>query len=284
MRSSPPLSACSRVPPEALALALAAAFLHAGWNVLLRGSDDVAARTVVVLCLSVVLFAPVAAFTWRVHVAALPYIAASAVLEAVYFVLLTAAYRRRELSVVYPIARGSAPVFVLLGTAVVLSRAGHGAQVAGVLLVACGVLLVRGLRRGVEGIGIGLAIGVLIASYTLVDKEGLHHAAPIAYLELVLLPIALVALPAYVWRWGFHPFTAQLNWSTLGAAIGSFGAYVLFLFALRLTAAPGVAAVRETSVVIAALLAAVFLRERVTLWRLAGAVAVAGGVAILAAA
>jgi drug/metabolite transporter (DMT)-like permease len=284
MRSSLRPSACSRVPPEALALALAAAFLHAGWNVLLRGSEDVAARTVAVLCLSVVLFAPVAAATWSVHARALPYIAASAVLEAVYFVLLTAAYRRRELSVVYPIARGSAPVLVLIGTAVVLSRAVSGPQVAGVLLVACGVLLVRGLRRGVEGIGIGLAIGVMIASYTLVDKEGLHHASPIPYLELVLLPIALVGLPVYVWRSGFHPFATQFTWSTLGAAVGSFGAYVLFLFALRLTSAPGVAAVRETSVVIAALLAAVFLRERVTWWRLLGAAAVAGGVAILASA
>jgi drug/metabolite transporter (DMT)-like permease len=184
---------------------------------------------------------------------------------------------------VYPIARGSAPVLVLIGTAVVLSRAVTAAQVAGVLLVACGVLLVRGLRRGVEGVGIGLAIGVMIASYTLVDKEGLHHASPIPYLELVLLPIAVVGLPVYVWRWGFHPFTAQFTLSTLGAAVGSFGAYVLFLFALRLTSAPGVAAVRETSVVIAALLAAVFLRERVTWWRLLGAAAVAGGVAVLAA-
>lgn len=271
------------MPPEALALALAAAFLHAGWNVLLRGSDDVAARTVVVLCLSVVLFAPVAAFTWSVRAAALPYVAASAVLEAAYFVLLIAAYRRRELSVVYPIARGSAPVLVLLGTTVVLARAVSGAQVAGVLLVAGGVLLVRGVRRGVEGVGIGLAIGVLIALYTLVDKEGLHHASPIPYLELVLLPIAVVALPVYVWRWGVHPLATQLTWPTLGAAAGSFGAYVLFLFALRLTAAPGVAAVRETSVVIAALLAAAFLRERVTWWRLLGAAAVAGGVAILAA-
>src|SRR5690348_6610964 len=101
--SSPPPSARSRVPPsghgrasgrtrrcapvpaEALALALAAAFLHAGWNVLLRGSADVAARTVAVLVLSVVLFAPAAAATWHVHAAALPYIAASSALEAVYF-------------------------------------------------------------------------------------------------------------------------------------------------------------------------------------------------------
>jgi drug/metabolite transporter (DMT)-like permease len=267
------------LPAEALALALAAAFLHAAWNVLLRGSDDVASRTVAVLCLSVLLFAPVAAATWSVRAAAVPYIAASAALEGAYFALLIAAYRRRELSVVYPVARGGAPVLVLLGTAVVLGRHVTGAEVAGVLLVALGVVLVRGIRRGAEGIAIGLAIAAFIASYTLVDKEGLRHAAPIPYLELVLIPCALAAL-----AWKPRALRSELSWSTLGAALGSFGAYVLFLFALRLTAAPGVAAVRETSVVIAALLAAAFLQERVTLLRLAGAAVVAGGVAVLATA
>jgi drug/metabolite transporter (DMT)-like permease len=76
----------------------------------------------------------------------------------------------------------------------------------------------------------------------------------------------------------------QLSWSTVLAALGSFGAYVLFLFALRLTAAPGVAAVRETSVVIGAALAALFLKEHVSWPRFAGAAAVAGGVALLAVA
>ena len=268
------------MPPEALLLALAAAVLHAAWNVLLRGSDDVGARTVAVLCVSVVVFAPVAAATWSVDAAAIPYVAASALLEALYFVLLTHAYRLRELSVVYPVARGSAPALVLAGTALVLGRAVSGAQVAGVLLVAAGVVLVRGLRRGAEGIGVGLAIGVAIAAYTLVDKEGLRHAAPVPYLELVLAPIAVAALL----RRGISPLRSQASWSTLGAAIGSFGAYVLFLFALRLTAAPGVAAVRETSVVIGVLLAAAFLGEHVTWPRLGGAVAVAGGVAVLAVA
>jgi drug/metabolite transporter (DMT)-like permease len=260
------------VPAEALLLALAAAFLHAAWNVLLRSSTDVAARTAAVLCLSVVLFAPAAAATWRVSWAAVPYIAVSAALEGVYFVLLIAAYRRRELSVVYPVARGSAPAFVLLGT-----LHASAAQVAGVLLVSAGVLFVRGLRRGAEGILVGLAIGVFIAAYTIVDKHGLRHAAPIPYLELVLAPLALLA---FVWR--PRAVREQASWSTLAAAAGSFGAYVLFLFALRLTAAPGVAAVRETSVVIGAVLAAVFLKERVTWVRFAGAAAVAAGVALLA--
>src|SRR5262249_25656139 len=150
----------------ALLLALAAAVLHAGWNVLLRGSEDVEARTAVVLGLSVLLFAPVAAATWSVSWAVAPYVAASAVLEGAYFGLLVVAYRRRELSVVYPIARGSAPLLVLLGTAVVLGREVSAESAVGVCLVAVGVVLVRGVRRGADGLLVALAIGCAIAGYT----------------------------------------------------------------------------------------------------------------------
>src|SRR4029079_10355944 len=153
-RSSPRPSNSARVPPEALALALAAAALHAGWNVFLRGSDDVEARFAVVLVLSILIFAPVAAATWSVSWAVAPYVAASAALEGVYFALLVAAYRRRELSVVYPGSRASARVLVLLGTVVALGRHVSAGAAAGVCLVAVGVVLVRGIRRGAGG-GLG---------------------------------------------------------------------------------------------------------------------------------
>jgi drug/metabolite transporter (DMT)-like permease len=270
------------VPPEAFALALAAAVLHAGWNVLLRGSDDVEARFAVVLGLSVLLFAPVAAATWSVSWSVAPYVAASAAFEALYFALLVAAYRRRELSVVYPIARGSAPLLVLLGTAIVLGRSVSPWAAVGVCLVAVGVVLVRGVKRGAEGVLVALAIGCAIAAYTLVDKDGLQHAATLPYLELVLIPVALLAVPVVVMRRGTGALRAQLTASTLVASVASFGAYALVLAALRLASAPEVAAVRETSVVIAALLAGSFLRERVGIERLAGAVSVTVGVVLIA--
>ena len=270
------------MPAEALAFALAAAVLHAVWNVVLRGSEDVETRTAIVLILSVLLFAPVAAATWSVSWAVVPYVAASAALEGVYFALLVAAYRRRDLSVVYPVARGSAPLLVLLGTALVLGRhVGAGAAI-GVCLVAVGVVLVRGITRRTEGVLVALAIGCAIAGYTLVDKEGLRHAAPLPYLELVLAPVALVALPLVAARRGVRALRAEIGLGALATAAASFGAYALVLAALRLAPAPEVAAVRETSVVIAALLAGSFLRERVSPERLAGAAAVAGGVALIA--
>jgi drug/metabolite transporter (DMT)-like permease len=270
------------VPADALALTLAAAVLHAGWNVFLRGSADVEARFAAVLGLSVLLFAPVAAATWSVSWAVAPYVAGSAAFEGLYFGLLVAAYKRRELSVVYPVARGSAPLLVLLGTAVVLGRHVSTGAAVGVCLVGLGVLLVRGVTRGAEGVLIALAIGCMIAGYTLVDKDGLHHAAALPYLELVLAPVALVAVPIVLMRRGAATLRAQLTAATVVVAAGSFGAYALVLAALRLAPAPEVAAVRETSIVLAALLAGAFLRERVGPKRFAGAAVVAGGVALIA--
>ena len=270
------------MPLDALGLALAAAVVHAGWNVLLHGSDDVEARTAAALALAVLVFAPVAAATWSVQLRAAPYIAASAVFEIAYFALLVAAYKRRDLSVVYPVARGSAPVLVLIGSAIVLGTSVSAGETVGVLLVASGVLLVRGVRRGASGLPIALTIGCTIAAYTLIDKQGLHHATPIPYLELTTAAVAVALCSSLLVRRGSAPLRAQLGWTTFAAGVGSFCAYCLFLFALRLAPAPGVAAVRETSVVFAAGLAALFLHERVTPSRLAGAGIVAGGVALLA--
>ena len=97
-----------------------------------------------------------------------------------------------------------------------------------------------------------------------------------------LAPVALLAVTLAASRRGTRALHEQLTASTLMAAVGSFGAYALILAALRLAPAPQVAAVRETSVVIAALLAGTFLHERVGVERLAGAVAVAVGVALIA--
>lgn len=226
--------------------------------------------------------APAAALWWHLDAAAWPFIGASSALEVSYFALLAAAYRRAELSVVYPLARGLAPVLVLVGSVALTGAATSPAQVAGVVLVATGVLLVRGLRRGDRiGLAFGLVIACCIASYTVVDKHGVAHATPLAYLELVSIAMALVYAPALAAVRGPALIRAELRWESLVAGAASFGAYALVLAALRLAPAASVAAVRETSVLIATALAAIFLRERVTPWRLAGAALVAGGVVMI---
>ena len=191
---------------------------------------------------------------------AIPYMAISAVLELVYVALLAAAYGRAELSVVYPVARGLAPVLVLAAGVVALGVGTSASEVAGVLLVAAGVVLVRGLGRGSSGgVGFGLAIGACIAGYTLADARGVDHADPLAYLVVVLAAPAVAYLAIVALRGGIPRLRAELGWSPVFIGLASFGAFALALFALQRASAASVASVRETSVVIAVALAAPFL-------------------------
>jgi drug/metabolite transporter (DMT)-like permease len=273
------------VSASALALALSAAALHAGWNLLLARARDVQAATAVTIALSVAVFAPLAAATWRVDPAIWPYALGSAAFELVYFVLLAYAYATAELSLVYPVARGGAPVLALAFSLLVLSSDLSAVDAAGVLTVAAGVVFVRGLRRADgRALTLALAIAACIAGYTLCDSYATDRASPFAYLELVIGPPALLFL-AWVWRRrGRDVLRAEVGIHTLFAALASFGAYALVLLALRLAPAASVAAVRETSVVIAVVLAGVVLREPVTRPRILGALAVVAGVALLASA
>ena len=152
------------------------------------------------------------------------------------------------------------------------------------LLVAAGVLLVRGrpASGSAADIGLALATAVFIASYTLVDKRGLEHADPFPYLELILAPTALIYVAVALALRGPRAVRAELSPRTALAGVGMFASYGLALEALDRASAPAVAAVRETSVVIAAGLAAVFLREPVGAARAGGSVMVAGGIAAIA--
>jgi drug/metabolite transporter (DMT)-like permease len=256
------------VPASALGLALAAALVHALWNLLLAGARDSQAATAVGMCVGCVLFLP--ALVGDVSGDAVPWLVASSALELAYFALLALAYSRAELSAVYPLARGSAPVFVLAVAGVPLAL-----QAVGVVLVAIGVVLVRG---GARGSLLALAVGACIAAYTLVDKEGVKHADALTYLELVLV-VPAIAYAAWIGR---PRLRVAFGWRPALAGAGMFGAYGLVLLALRLAAAAPVAAVRETSIVIATLLGAVVLHETVGRARMLGSVAIVAGVAAIA--
>lgn len=271
------------MPVSAFLLALGAAFVHALWNLLLARARDPEAAGAVALLVAVVVFAPVVVWQWQLESEAWPYIAASSVLELVYFALLGAAYRRAEVSVVYPLARGVAPVLVLVVGVLALGSETTAVQALGVCLVGIGVLLVCGLRRpaGSSGVLFGLAIACSIAAYTLVDDEGIRFANAVTYLELTLIVPAVGYALGVAWVKGGAALRAEVSASTVVAGLGMWVAYGLVLAALARAEAAPVAAVRETSVVIATIGAALFLHERVGPSRLAGAVLVAVGVALL---
>ena len=272
------------MPPLAFTLALAAAVLHAFWNIILARARDTECATAVALLAAVIVFAPVTVLRFDAERAVWPFIVVTSLLQLLYFALLATAYRKAELSFVYPVARGVAPALVLGVSVVVLGHATSASQVAGVALVGVGVLLVRGLRPSSDPHALAFALGIacVIASYTLLDKRGITHANPITYLELSMIPAALGYAGATLAVRGRARVRAELGARLVLAGIASFAAYALVLAALARASAASVAAVRETSVVMATGFAAVVLHEQVSPWRLGGSAVVVCGIGLLA--
>jgi drug/metabolite transporter (DMT)-like permease len=183
------------------------------------------------------------------------------------------------------VARGTAPVLVLVAGLAGVGGSVGAVQVAGILVAGAGIVAVR---RGGDGAAdrtallLAVATGAAIASYTLVDREGLRHADPLPYLWLVLAPSAVLTVAVTVRERGAVPVRSALGPATAVAGLATFGAYALVLAALRRAPAAPVAAVRETSIVLAVAAGAVVLREPVGRLRWAGAVAVTAGVALVA--
>ncbi|MGO9205117.1 MAG: EamA family transporter [Candidatus Limnocylindrales bacterium] len=272
------------MPPLALALALSAALVHASWNLLLARSRVPRAATAIATVASVTLPLPIVAATWAATPAVIPFAVASSALELAYLALLAAAYAGAELSVVYPLARGLAPVLVL-GLGVLVGGAPHApSAVAGVAMVGAGVILVRGAGAGPSWRDLlpVLAIAGCIAGYTTIDKVGVMHASPLTYYELVMAGPAILYLGAMLGARGPQTVRLELHPSTVIAGLGMFAAYSLVLTALTLAPAASVAAARETSVVLAAIMGGVFLSEPVGPRRLLGAVVVAAGIGAIA--
>jgi len=271
------------MPVSALLLALAAAVVHATWNLLLSGTEDTHSASAVALVVGTLVFLPVAVIVWRFSSSAVPYVAASSALELIYLVLLATAYSVAAMGFVYPIARGSAPVLVLIAGALVTGARVSGLAALGVVLVAAGIVLVRGVGQAgrPRDLALALSVGACIAGYTLVDKHGIVHANPLAYLEIVFGLTAVVYVLG-VWRVrGGAGLRSAVSWKTVLAGLGFFGAYALTLAALRLAPAASVAAVRESSVVIAAAALAIGGREEMGPARFAGAVVVVAGIALI---
>jgi drug/metabolite transporter (DMT)-like permease len=240
----------------------------------------VEAATAATFVLSLAIAAPLAIVWWSAEPSVWPYALASTLLETLYVIALAYAYRTTDLSFVYPLTRGLAPVIALGVSVAVLGRAVSAAEIGGVLLVATGVVFVRGPegRADLRAVLVVVTIAATIAAYTLVDRAGIHHAGALTYYVLVLAGPCLVYPPIA----GLRAVRYEVGLATLLAAVANFGSFTLGLLALRHGPAAPVLAVRSTSIVIATALAGHVLAERVSRARLAGSVLVFAGVAMLA--
>ena len=293
----------ARVDPLIIGLVAISAVLHVAWNVRLKtAGDPLRAATVGMLAASVVIV-PIGAAAWWVTgavdlpVAGVALAIISGTVEAAYFVLLSAAYRRGDLSVVYPIARGTAPLLaVAVGVVVLGERLGFAGSLGVVALVAGFLVLQRPWRalRGHRGldpaIGFALATGVTIATYTALDRVGTRLIDPLPYAAIlwVTTSVVLVLWVRDVARDGGGVFSGEPD-EARRAAVGGWltlGAYVLILVALSVAPLSGVAPLRESATVFAAAWGSVRLGEAVTggetAWRVGASLLIVVGALLLA--
>ena len=282
--------------PTTVALILTSAVIHATWNLLAKRAGSTTAFTVVFGWVAVIAYAPVvglwAAATQPVvlpeHIAI---ISISALFQLAYFMLLNRAYKAGDISVVYPVARGSGPLFTLLGAMLILGERPSPPGMGAVVIIGSGVVILAGRVRGPDlrahatSIGYALAVGLSIMAYTLWDKAAVatRHIYPLLVNWGVNLGVSL-ALAPYASR---HMDEVREVWrhhrrAVIGVGLLSPLAYIIVLFALAISPVSSVAPMREISIVIGAVLGAWVLHEPVGARRLVGAGVITLGVMMLA--
>jgi drug/metabolite transporter (DMT)-like permease len=277
------------LPIEVAALVLLAAFLHAAWNALVKAGHDRLVVLTIANGTGVFVSLLIAPFISLPLPASWPFLLASVVLHTGYYFFLIHAYRVGDLSHVYPLARGLSPILVAILAAIFANEIPPLWGMVGVLLACAGITSLafeggspwRGDRRP---LAYAAGTAVFIASYTLADGMGVRRAGEaLGYIVwlMILDGIPITCFTAYMRR---HQLVAAIsgNWRA-GCTSGvlQFGAYALVIWAMSLGAMASVSALRETSVIFAAFIGALVLKESVGIRRIAAAVLVASGIVLM---
>ncbi len=268
----------------AFSLVLGAALLHASWNLLVKASNDRLVAGWAQVFFGALVFLP---FLLAVGVpwSAWPYFAVSGIVHVAYSLSLVTAYERADLSVVYPIARGAAPLFITLVAFLFLDDRPGTVGLGAIVLLTAGVLMV-GLRKVGNGSWWALLTAVFIATYTSIDGAAVRSLGEsFAYTITVFVMGTILFTPIVLRARGWPGLGAAVRaerWRYVFAGIASAGAYGLVLIAARSAPLGLVAAVRETSVVFGALGGWLILKEPLGTRRLRAAALIAGGLVLLA--
>ena len=276
------------MPLAVLALILVAAVLHAAWNALLKASEHPLGLATRAVSLGAAISLPVFAAVWlwqgRPGLPPLAWLVAlgSSALELLYFLALSTAYRRGELSVVYPIARGTAPLLAVGVGLLLLGERLHLAAVVGVVCLLAGIWAVR--RPSAAGAALVPAVmtGVLIAAYSSLDRIGVRLGPPWLYAG-VLWMFTAVFLLGYATAMNIPEarLTVELRTSLIVGVLMT-AAYLMILLALSVAPLAVVAPVRESAIVLVTAWGVWRLRERRgARLRIVGAVAIVVGITLL---
>ena len=272
------------------------ALLHAAWNALIKSGRDKALDTALVHSLGIFVAVPLVMLTGLPPIAAWPYMAASLVIHIAYYIALAGAYKHGDLSLTYPVMRGSAPLLVALGSLAFVGEAISARAWAGIALLCAGVVML-GLsrsalresgdaRRG-KALGFALANAAIIALYTVIDGIGVRISGnALAYVATLFIFDGIPYMLLVLWRRPGQRRAALAymagRWRlALVGSIASLGSYGIALWAMTRAPVALVAALRETSVLFAALIGTLFLREAFGWQRAAGTLVIVAGVMLL---
>jgi drug/metabolite transporter (DMT)-like permease len=273
--------------PFSIVLVLAAALLHASWNALLRGGAD-RTQSMSIMCIVAGLTGLAMVAVAGLPISAAYYVVASGLLHLCYNLLLVRMYRSGDLGETYPVARGASPALIALGGSVFAGEWMGPLGIVGVGLVCVGIFMLAAARTGdglfrLRGMSLitALATGVSIAAYSVADGLGVRASGNwVAYTGAIF--VFELAMPFwYLVRQGRAALAVSPMEAAKAASGGliSLAAYGAIIWAMQGNTMGAVSALRETSVVFAALLGAIFLGERLTGLRLAACCTIAAGAA-----
>ena len=283
------------MPPAVLLLVAIAAVAHATWNLTIKAAGTSGARflwlTFVVATIAVAPFGIVSLAQVGQKLPLLLLLAlGSGILQIAYFLTLQRGYRKGDVSVVYPLARGSGPLLSVVFAIILFGERPPPVALVGAGLVIVGVVVIglvgsrSSIRRNRAGVIAGVLVGVAIAGYTLWDANAVvtQRLPPIGYYWASLVLQLIAFAPLALRSGGLRPLVRRLWPSVLTVGVLAPLAYVLVLFAFTLAPVALVAPAREMSVVLVALGGWLLFHERHPVRRIAGSVVVLAGVALLA--
>jgi drug/metabolite transporter (DMT)-like permease len=272
----------------ALVLIFISAAVHAVVNVLTKRADDKYAMRLLIGVFSAVLVTPALFFVPLPSGRAVWFLAGTALVHALYELLLVKSYESAAFSAVYPVARGSGPLFTALGAILILREPAPWLELAGIAMVCGGVIAIglshRATEGALKGLGFALGTGLTIGCYTLIDASGVRSVSqPLTYvLWFFVAHGASVLVTAPSIRGRAVIVEARREWKLgVGVAALSIVTYGAAMLAYSFGATAQLAALRETSVLFGTALAMSFLGEHMTLRRWIAAGVIAAGAIVL---
>lgn len=281
------------MPLAALGIVLGAAIFHSAWNLLLKQAANKQVFLMWAVLTSLILF-PALFFLPPLPINAWPFVLASALMEAVYYIVLAWAYNIGDFSLAYPIARGAAPAFLTLWAILFLRQPPSLPGLLGILLLVVGLMIVgvgaswkafHITKLSLPAISVALLTALCISIYSAVDGAAVHLVDPLTYAIWIFGLSALFSAPFITLRYGKQLVIREIreNWPRIilmgFLMVITYGAV---LFAYSMGRVSYVGSVREVSIIFGAWMGWRFLNEGFGLPRTVGAVLIFAGIVVIA--